>query len=111
MFILEEYTEFNCDQLGSIIGAAGFILKVIQYAVPIVLIVIGSIDLVKAVVAGKEDDVKKNQKILIKRAIAAVIVFLVPMLVTTLLGLIGSENWKDCWTTHKNKGIINVDEE
>lgn len=110
--ILEQaYTEFDCTtQLGDIIGVVGFVLRVIQYAVPIILIVIGSIDLVKAVIAGKEDDVKKNQKILIKRAIAAVLVFLVPMIVSTLLGLIGSESWKDCWNDNKGKGIINVDD-
>ncbi len=102
-------TKFDCDsQLGDIIGIAGFILKVIQFAVPVILIIIGSIDLVKAVTAGKEDDVKKNQKVLIKRAIAAVLVFLVPLFVSIILGLIGSDDWKDCWNKNKDKGIIDV---
>ena len=102
-------TVFDCEQLGPVLGVAGFVLKVIQYAVPIILIIIGSIDLMKAVMAGKEDDVKKNQKVLIKRAIAAVLVFLVPLMVSILLGLIGSDDWKECWTKYKDADIINID--
>ena len=100
----------DCSQIGPIIGVAGFVLKVIQYAVPIILIIIGSIDLMKSVMAGKEDDIKKNQKTLIKRAISALLVFLVPMIVSILLGLIGSDDWKECWNAYKNAGIVNVEE-
>lgn len=104
-------TTFNCDdQLGDVIGIAGFALKVIQVVVPILLILWGSIDLIKSVVAGKEDDIKKNQKTLLKRVVSAVIIFLVPFLVSVVLGLIGSNEWKDCWNDNKDKGIINVED-
>jgi H+/gluconate symporter-like permease len=104
-------TVFNCDdQLGDVIGIVGFVLKVIQVIVPILLILWGSIDLIKSVVAGKEEDIKKNQKTLLKRIISAVIVFLIPFLVSIILGLIGSDDWKDCWNDNKNNGIINVED-
>ena len=51
--------------------------NIIQILVPVLLVLFCSIDLVKAVVAGKEDDIKKNQTVLIKRLIAAVLVFFV----------------------------------
>lgn len=100
MFVLD-----NCEGLGSIVVVVKFILKIIQWVVPIILIVLGTIDLVKAVVAGKDDDIKKHQQTLIKRIIAAVIVFLIPMLVSILMGWIGNDNWKDCWKSAK--GDIN----
>ena len=108
MYILAPAVDDTCTDVASIIGIAGFALKVIQYLVPIILIIWGTIDMVKAVVAGKEDQIKDAQKILIKRVISAVIVFLIPLLVSTLLGLFGSNDWKTCWNLHKDDGIINV---
>ncbi len=107
MFVL---ATFNCNQIAPIIGIAGFALKAIQYVAPVLLILWGSIDLVKSIIQGKEDDIKKSQKVLIKRIISAVLLFLLPMLVSTLLGLIGAEAWKDCWTNNKDSGItLDVD--
>ncbi len=99
-------TNFNCTtQLEGVIAIAGFVLKVIQYAAPIILIIWGSIDLIRAITAGKEEEIKKKQGILIKRAIAAVILFFVPLLVSTLLGLIGSTDWRSCWNANKDKPL------
>lgn len=94
-----------CNTLGPIISVVKFILMVIQYVVPVVLIIFGSIDLIKAVIAGKEDDIKKNQQTLFKRIIAAVIVFCIPLIVSVVMGLIGSTEWKTCW----NEADSNID--
>ena len=92
VFILANKT-FNCADLANIIGIAGFALKAIQYIVPVILIIWGTIDMLKAVVAGEDKKIKDAQSLLVKRVISAVIVFLIPLLVSTLLGLIGSDNW------------------
>lgn len=82
------------------------VLKIVQWVVPVVLILLGTIDLVKAVSAGKEEDIKKNQGVLIKRAIAAVVVFLIPIIVSMVMGLIGTDKtWKGCWDEAKDKSI------
>ena len=60
-------------------------LKYPRYAVPAILIVLGSLDFFKAVVAGKEDEMKKAQKTFIKRVIIGVAVFLVPLLVNVII--------------------------
>lgn len=91
MFILD------CNGLDNIIAIVKFLLGIVQWIVPVVLIGFGTVDLVKAVIAGKEDDIKKNQQVLIKRLIAAVIVFLVPLIVSIIMGWIGTTDWKDCW--------------
>ena len=61
------------------------IMPLFQIGIPIILIVLGTIDLGKAVIAGKEEEIKKNQQMLIKRAISAVAVFFVTTLVSFIL--------------------------
>lgn len=86
-----------------VFGLVKFVLNVICVIVPVVMIVLGTIDLFKAVVASKEEEIKKRQKTLITRLIAGIIVFLVPAIVTLIMGLIGKgnskdkNNWKHCW--------------
>ena len=50
---------------------------IIQVAVPVVLVVMGSLDLFKGISAQKEDEIKKGQNMYIKRLIAAAVVFFV----------------------------------
>ena len=46
-------------------------ITIIKIAVPILLIIFGMLDLGKAVIASKEDEIKKGQQTFIKRAITA----------------------------------------
>lgn len=103
MFVLAD-----CEGLDNVIVVVKFILKMIQWVVPIILIVLGTIDLVKAVIAGKEEDIKKNQKVLLKRVIAAVIVFAVPLITSIIMGWIGNDDWKECWNSTKSSDISNI---
>lgn len=49
----------------------------IQIIVPLLLIIFGMIELAKAITAQKEDEIKKAQAGLLKKAVVAIIVFLV----------------------------------
>ena len=60
----------------------------IQIAVPVVLVVIGMIDLTKSIASEKEEDIKKSQKTLIKRLISAVLIFFVFAVVKFLISLV-----------------------
>ena len=62
---------------GKLAWLISMIIKLIQFGVPLLLIVFGMLDLGKAVVASKEDEIKKGQQMFIKRLITAVLVFLV----------------------------------
>lgn len=64
------------------------VINLIKIVVPILLIVFGMLDLGKAVMAQKEDEIKKGQQTFVKRLIAAVIVFLVLFVVQIVLGLV-----------------------
>ena len=68
------------------------IITVIKIAVPILLIIFGMLDLGKAVVAAKEDEIKKGQQTFIKRAIAAIIVFFVIQIVQIVIRFVSGNS-------------------
>lgn len=95
--MMSSNTSDVCDGLGPILGLVGWVVLVIKIAVPIILIVIGMIDMTKAVMSKKEDDIKNAQGALVKKAIAAVIVFLIIQIVTLLFATIMKQSdWKEC---------------
>ena len=65
--------------------------NVLQVAVPIVLTVIGSIDLVKGITAGKEDEMKKSRQLFVKRLISAALIFFVFIVVKLVISLVTKE--------------------
>ena len=87
----------DCKGLDSIVLLLKNIVTLLQWGIPMVLILFGMLDLGKAVIAGKEDEMKKAQGTLIKRVIYAVAVFLVVTIVTFVIGMVGDNSWKNCW--------------
>ena len=77
------------------------ILRLVQIIVPIALILFGTFDMAKAVIAGDEKKMKEAQKPFIKRIVYAVIAFLVPFIVNLVMNLVttGNNAWKTCWNT------------
>lgn len=65
---------------------------VIQVAVPVVLVVMGSLDLFKGITAQKEDEIKKGQQMFIKRLISAIIVFFVFVIVKVLISVVADSS-------------------
>ena len=64
------------------------LLDIVLFVIPIGLIVIVMIDFMKNVMAGKEDEMKKNLNIAIKRIIYAVVLFLVPTIVSVAINIV-----------------------
>ena len=81
------------------------IFPIIQIGIPIILIVMGSIDLGKAVLSSDDKEIKGATSKLIKRAIAAVAVFFVTTIVSLLMNMFsnsgsdvdGTTDWRACW--------------
>ena len=65
-------------------------LSIIRIAVPILLIVLGSVDLGTAVVSEDKDSLKKATSRLIKRCLAAIVIFFIPLIVNVLINLVES---------------------
>ena len=79
------------------------LFPLIQIIIPIGLIIYGTIDLGKAVIASDEKEVKAAQSRLIKRFIYAALIFFVVTLVSALMSIIATggegdtNSWSDCW--------------
>ena len=102
-----------CDNtsLDPIWTIVGWIINAIWIGIPILLIILGTIDLAKAVITSKDDEKKKAWKSLGTRFLYAVGVFAVVWMVTFVLGLLAkvdngdinyNESWKACWNKIKS---------
>lgn len=84
------------------------LFPLVQIIIPIGLIIYGTIDLGKAVIASDEKEVKSAQSRLIKRVIYAIVIFLVPALVTLVMNIVAigadpnetdTTSWASCWNS------------
>ena len=81
-----------CSDLSPVWQVVGWILWVFKIVIPLLVIIFGMIDLGKAVIASKDDEIKKAVKSLLMRALAGIVVFFVPSLVGAVFGLVGDFN-------------------
>ena len=99
-----------CGRAGFILRIAAQLLYYVRILVPILLVIMIIFDLVKIVVGQVDDKAKKEATNKItKRAIYAIIVFLVPTIINLLFVSLGTllknsnengsttTNWVDCW--------------
>lgn len=99
MFILET----SACQSASVLATILFIkklIKIISIIVPAILIVLITLDFVKAVVANEEDDMKRANKTAIKRVVIALVVFFIPIIVDVSFSLANSSSSsnKSCYS-------------
>ena len=101
MFVLDEVslvcggTELVIDSM--IPQLVSTIVTLVKVGVPILLIIFGMLDLGKAVMAQKEDEIKKGWQTFIKRIIAAVVVFLVIFIVQLVFNLVAGNDKESMW--------------
>ena len=72
-----------------------YAVTLLKTAVPIVLIIMSVIQLVKAITAGKEDEIKKAQSSLIKKVIIAALVFFIVSIVQFVMLKVADSSEKD----------------
>ena len=115
---LTECSMCKSNAVFSVIYVVKQILQIVFVLVPIILIVLVTIDLAKNVVAGKEDDMKKNKNIAIKRIIYAIAIFFVPAIVNLLMNVIyrttdenSESSFSKCWTYATKENVSKCNEE
>lgn len=77
-----------CGDTANIWRVLGYIVLVFKIVIPLLLIVFGMVDLGKAVVSSDEKAISKAVSTLIKRFVAAVVVFFVPTIVNALFNVL-----------------------
>ncbi len=97
MFILDTYACGDINVANSLLDVVSTVVFGIQVFVPVALIILGMLDFGKAVMAQKEDEIKKGQQTFIKRLIAAALVFFVVAITTLVVDLAAgdTENGED----------------
>lgn len=88
----------------------GLIINILKIAIPIIIVLFATLDLGKAVIAGKDDEIKAAQKMLIKRLIYGVLIFFVVTIVQVVIGLVtvntdtseGGATSNVCWQCATN---------
>lgn len=111
-----------CTNTAAVWQLVGRILFVFKIVIPILLMVFGMIDLGKAVVGAKDDEIKKALKQLMMRAIAAIVIFLIPTIIGFIFSIVDSfsdvksdynvcatciSHPGDCSTTSSSDGTVN----
>ena len=71
----------------------GRIFSVVKIILPIIILAFGVVDFFKAVIASKDDEIKKATKSLIMRLIAGVCIFFLPAIIHFVFRLV--DDWND----------------
>ena len=110
MYLLDVF----CHDTVGLWQTVGKVLVIFKIVIPLLLIIFGMIDLGKAVIGSKEDDIKKATSSLIRRAIAAIVIFFIPYVVSGIFGLVSTfqkqkdaEGYDVCQTCLTNPNGVN----
>ena len=109
--MLEILKDVTCRGLSAPIDAMiptfiSNIVTLVQIAIPVILIVLGMLDLGKAVTSNDEKQMKEAQKTLIKRIIYAVLIFFVIAIVKFVFGVLGDAQTANDKTADKARNCI-----
>lgn len=75
----------QCGISDKIVNFISKVVKWIKYIAPVIVIILGILDFIKAIASSSEDEMKKTQGRFIKRVLAAAILFLVPFIIQFIL--------------------------
>ena len=81
-----------CRETANLWQILGYVVMILKIAIPLILIVMGMIDLGKAVVSSDEKAINKSVGSLVKRFVAAVVVFFIPTIVSAIFNILGLVN-------------------
>ena len=90
------------------------VLDVIRFFVPILLIILCTIDIFKIIVTKKDDQVKKLRKDIFMKIFYAILIYLIPFLIPLVFRLINNllpinydNSWQECWNLVKENKKMN----
>lgn len=103
MYLLANFCAEGSD-VYPFLNLLAMVITIVKVVIPLLLIIFGMLDVGKAVVGSKEDDIKKALKQFAYRAAAAVLVFFIPSIVGLLMTAVGQTgkadgvDWRECAT-------------
>ena len=110
MFILAcDEVKQMCYDIKPILVVIQYIILILQWSVPIILLLWGSVDLFRAIARADDPKIANEAKdVFIKRLIYGAVIFLVPFVVRLVLGVVENNmlkdndefsptSWVECW--------------
>lgn len=95
----EIVAENFCADMANTLQLVGYFLTLIKIVVPLLIVVMGSMDFYHIVMSGKDSDLKKEALILGKRVLMGILVFLMPNIVNLAVNTLDtnpSADYKVC---------------
>ena len=86
--LLADGVEHFCSNTHQILSLIGWALTVFKIAIPLIIIVLGLLDLGKAAVSSKPEEIKKSATSMLWRIVGGIVIFFVPMIITVIFGWI-----------------------
>ncbi len=77
-----------CQDTAVIWQFVGQILFVVKIVIPLIIILLGAIDLGKAVISNDEGEIKKSTTSLMKRFVAGIVIFFIPIIVSAVFSIL-----------------------
>ena len=72
-----------------------YCFKILLTVLPIIVIITALVTFFKPIISGKDDDIKASAKVLVKKIIASLVVFMLPTLVPYLISMTGEDTLYD----------------
>ena len=92
------------NEMQTFFGIIVSLFNLVRFIIPILLIVLCTIDIFKIIVTKKEDDIKKLRKDVVMKVVYAIVIYLLPYLIPMFFRLANSivpfgytDEWKECW--------------
>lgn len=82
----------SSNDLKNAMKILGYVLQIIRWLIPMLLIIWGMLDFSKAVISNENDAIVNATKTLIRRSIAGIIIYFVPTIILTVLNIIEITN-------------------
>jgi hypothetical protein len=81
-----------CSETKDIWILIGKVIRIVLIVIPVIIVLLGTLDLGKAVMAGEDKEIKEAQKMFVKRLIYGVVIFFIPYLVAGVYSLFDGLN-------------------
>ena len=100
----------NNEDVIKTLNFIGHLLMIVKILVPIILIIMGTIDYSKALTTSEDSAIQKATKSLINRILIAIIIFIIPTIVNFVFDLLlknSESNFVECYTCVLNPNKCN----
>ena len=93
-----------CSDFSSTLKLISISILIVRILVPLLIIIMGTIDIYKIVIGGKDDDFKKQMIVLGKRVVIGAMVFFLPSFVNVVVNAIDGtpSDYKTCLSCISN---------